>query len=83
AAAVDTITEALMHQLAWSMMLPIEDINAARPLSAYGVDSLVAAEVRNWITMEMVVEVSVFEVVASVPMCDLADKFVKRVGRVG
>ncbi|KAF5554613.1 polyketide synthase [Fusarium mexicanum] len=59
-------------RLAKLMMMPESDIDTGKPLSSYGVDSLVAVEVRNWIAKEAVVEVSVFGVMANIPMRQLA-----------
>jgi hypothetical protein len=70
--AVQLITAAIVQRLASLMMIPEADIDAGRPLSAYGVDSLVAVEVRNWVAREMAVEVSVFDVMQNVPMTQLA-----------
>lgn len=72
AAAVDLITSAMVERLAKLMMMPESDVDAGKPLSAYGVDSLVAVEVRNWITRETGVEVSVFDIMANIPMRALA-----------
>ncbi|KAF5978633.1 polyketide synthase [Fusarium coicis] len=47
--AVRLITLALAQRLAKLMMMPEDDIDTGKPLSSYGVDSLVAVEVRNWI----------------------------------
>lgn len=77
-AAVDLITRALVQRLAKLMMMPEADIDAGRPLSAYGVDSLVAVEVRNWVSKEVVVEVSVFDLMANVPMRVLAANLAKK-----
>ena len=68
---MDAVVAALVQRLA-RLMMSEEDIDAHKPVNAYGVDSLVAVEVRNWITREMAVEVSVFEVMASVPLRQLA-----------
>lgn len=68
AVAVDTISNAMAERLARLMMIPAADVDTNKPLSAYGVDSLVAVEVRNWIKQEMGVEVSVFDVMGNVPM---------------
>jgi len=81
AAATDIVTAALVQRLARLMMMPAEDIDPGRPLNAYGVDSLVAVEVRNWIKREMAVDVSVFEVMASVPMHRLASGLVGKRGK--
>ncbi|KAF5983421.1 beta-ketoacyl synthase domain-containing protein [Fusarium bulbicola] len=72
--AVHLITSALAQHLAKLMMMPESDIDTGKPLSSYGVDSLVAIKVRNWIAKEAVVEVSVFDVMANIPMRQLAVK---------
>ncbi|KAG8159880.1 hypothetical protein KVR01_010517 [Diaporthe batatas] len=72
AAATDLVTRALAGRLARLMMMPEGDVDAGRPLSAYGVDSLVAVEVRNWVARETGVDVSVFDLMANVPMRALA-----------
>ncbi|KAJ6045303.1 Highly reducing polyketide synthase [Penicillium canescens] len=71
-AAVDLIHKSLVEKLAKLMMVPMVDIDPGKPLSAYGVDSLVAVEVRNWIAKEIQVELSVFDIMALVPMRQLA-----------
>ncbi|KAF1940979.1 hypothetical protein EJ02DRAFT_512715 [Clathrospora elynae] len=76
--AVQLITEAIVQRLASLMMMPKADIDAGRPLSAYGVDSLVAVEVRNWIAREMAVECSVFDVMQNVPMTQLAQNLAEK-----
>ncbi|KAF6826616.1 polyketide synthase [Colletotrichum plurivorum] len=70
--SVHLITSALVQRLAKLMMMPEDDVDAGKPLSAYGVDSLVAVEVRNWIAKEVAVEVSVFDIMANIPMRQLA-----------
>ncbi|TDZ23243.1 Highly reducing polyketide synthase alt5 [Colletotrichum orbiculare MAFF 240422] len=70
--AADVVTAALVRRLAKLMMMPEDDVDAGKPLSAYGVDSLVAVEVRNYLSKEMAVDVSVFDIMANVPMRQLA-----------
>lgn len=70
--SIGLITVAMAQRLANLMMIPETDIDVNRPLSAYGVDSLVAVEVRNWIAREMAVECSVFDIMAAIPMMQLA-----------
>ncbi|KAH8761194.1 hypothetical protein F5883DRAFT_679092 [Diaporthe sp. PMI_573] len=72
ATAADLITRALVGRLARLMMMPESDVDEGKPLSAYGVDSLVAVEVRNWIARETGVDVSVFDLMANIPMRALA-----------
>ncbi|TEA15218.1 Highly reducing polyketide synthase alt5 [Colletotrichum sidae] len=70
--AADVVTAALVRRLAKLMMMPEDDVDAGKPLSAYGVDSLVAVEVRNYLSKEMAVDVSVFDIMANIPMRRLA-----------
>ncbi|KAK7956628.1 uncharacterized protein PG986_005850 [Apiospora aurea] len=76
--SIDLITAAMVQRLAKLMMMPEADIDAARPLSAYGVDSLVAVEVRNWVAREVAVEVSVFDLMANIPMRQLAGDLARK-----
>ena len=47
--AVDIVSEAILQQLGKLMATPAEMLSATRSLDSYGVDSLVAVELRNWI----------------------------------
>lgn len=53
---------------------PTEDIEVTRPISGYGVDSLLAVELRAWIFSEIKAEVSVFELLSNEPITALARK---------
>ncbi|KAH7163711.1 KR domain-containing protein [Fusarium sp. MPI-SDFR-AT-0072] len=77
--ALHLIPSALAKRLAKLMMMPVDGIDTGKPLSSYGVDSLVAVEVRNWIAKEAVVEVSVFDVMANIPMHQLAAELAAKV----
>jgi aryl carrier-like protein len=56
AAAVDVMNEVMMRNLGVK-----EPLDAARPLADYGVDSLTTIELRNWIRVELAIDVSVLE----------------------
>lgn len=47
--AVDIVLAAIMQQLGKLIATPVEMLSPARSLDSYGVDSLVAVELRNWI----------------------------------
>lgn len=66
------VCEALMRKLAKSMMMELEDLDASRPASAYGVDSLVAVEVRAWVFKVVKSDVSVFDILSNAPLTQLA-----------
>lgn len=46
------VSAALADKFARAMMVSAENVDPDRPLSAYGVDSLMAVELRNWILRE-------------------------------
>ncbi|KAH7305246.1 hypothetical protein B0I35DRAFT_362380 [Stachybotrys elegans] len=74
AMAIETIGEAIRRRLADVMNLDPENIELSRPVHAYGVDSLVAVELRNWIIQEMQSSISLFELLQSPSLASLAAK---------
>ncbi|OJD33820.1 polyketide synthase [Diplodia corticola] len=59
------VTHHLRARMARLMMVPADEVDAQRPLGAYGVDSLVAAELRNWLAAETGVDVGVARLTAA------------------
>ncbi|KAL4879273.1 hypothetical protein BJY04DRAFT_229208 [Aspergillus karnatakaensis] len=47
--AVEIVTTAILNQLSKLIATPVEALSPAQSLDSYGVDSLVAVELRNWI----------------------------------
>lgn len=60
--AVAVILNATMTKLSRSLMIDLAELDPLRPTSAYGVDSLIAVEVRNWFMKEIKADVAVFEI---------------------
>ena len=60
------------------MSISVEDIDASRPGSTYGIDSLTAVELRSWAFKECQADISVFEVMANNPISGLAEQIVKK-----
>lgn len=44
--------DALLRKLARSLLMRREEVDVKKPTAAYGVDSLVAVELRNWFSRE-------------------------------
>ncbi|PVH93388.1 reducing type I polyketide synthase [Periconia macrospinosa] len=59
--ARELATQALQVKMSRILGLPLTTIELDNSLDSYGVDSLVALELRNWMTKEMGAEVAVFE----------------------
>ena len=74
--ASDAMTEAMVARLARSLQTSTTEISAGKPLHSYGVDSLLAVEIVNWVFQETKATLSVFEVLATMPISELAMKIV-------
>lgn len=70
-AAAEIMCAALVQKLAKSLMVSVEDIEPSRPISRYGVDSLLAVEIRSWLFTEVQADISVFELLGNVPISAL------------
>ena len=65
ATAGDLVAKALVKKLSNSLSMPEGDIKIDKPIYAYGVDSLVAVEIRYWLLKELKAELAVFEILGS------------------
>lgn len=78
AVAAEAVAGAMVKKIAKSMMMAPEDIETSRPVSTYGIDSLVAVELRTWTLKEAQSDVSVFEIMGNQPMLALAKTIATR-----
>ena len=77
-AATNIIGEALVQKMADMLQMVASDVDSTKPLYMYGVDSLVAVEVKNWILREMKANIPLLEILAGIPMDNLAAKIANR-----
>lgn len=56
------------------LMIPIEDISASKSMSDYGMDSLVAVEMRNWLLRELDAALPVLDLMANISLQELSKK---------
>ena len=66
------LLEGILKKLARALMMPIEDLDPKKDIATYGVDSLVAVDLRNWLTRDAGVNMPVFEILRPVPLSTLA-----------
>jgi zearalenone synthase (highly reducing iterative type I polyketide synthase) len=78
AAAASIVTSALVKKTADILRIPSSEVDPSRPLYHYGVDSLVALEVRSWITRELKTNVALLDILAAVPMETFAGQIVQK-----
>jgi hypothetical protein len=72
AGAARVIADALVGKMAELFNLLSTEIDQAMPMSHYGVDSLVAVEVRNWLGTAAKTKVSVFEILQTPSLQEFA-----------
>jgi hypothetical protein len=85
---VDIVIAAITSKLSEMFMVPEADIDRSKPPSAYGVDSLLAVDLRNWLFAHLQAELSMFDVLQSESLMKLGEltaeksKLVKQAGLV-
>ncbi|KAL9122898.1 MAG: hypothetical protein Q9187_000549 [Circinaria calcarea] len=76
--AAKTVCACIIAKMSSLLMIPLDDINAARPMSGHGIDSLVAVEMRNWLFREMDSTISILELLANDSLLQLSTKIVRK-----
>ncbi|KAF2108586.1 hypothetical protein BDV96DRAFT_504431 [Lophiotrema nucula] len=72
------VGEAIANKLADVFMVPADDIDLSKPPVHHGVDSLVAVELRNMLTLQAAADVSIFNILQSVSLIALAGDVVAK-----
>ncbi|KAJ6023925.1 Acyl transferase/acyl hydrolase/lysophospholipase [Penicillium herquei] len=78
AAVLEVTVDVLNRYLMTSLRLP-EALDAARPLSTYGIDSLAAVEFRNWLRIELGVNLSTLEIVNAPSLVSICEKVILKI----
>lgn len=65
-AAGAAVIKVLVKKLSTSLTISMTDIDIAKPMHFYGVDSLVALELRSWFAKELAADVAVFDLLGNV-----------------
>ena len=58
------VTEAIVERLAKLLFVPVDQIDPAHAVSDYGMDSMIAAELRNWLVKTFNTDVSFLELLS-------------------
>ena len=77
-AAVQLICDAVSQRLSSLLMIAVEEVNTKKPVVAYGLDSLAAVELRNWITSGLEATVPLIELMNSPSIEHLAGKIASK-----
>jgi aryl carrier-like protein len=76
--ATQLVCEGLMAKVSAVLMVPREEMDASKPIVVYGLDSLVAIEIRNWITRELDASLQVLELLTSSSIAALGVLILKK-----
>ena len=76
--AVEVIQSAVVGKLSQLLTMKVEDIRTDQSVSSYGADSLVAVELRNWVSKQLEAHVQIFELMSGEPIHALAKLFAGR-----
>ena len=81
-ASMDEATEIVqaipLAKVANIIMTAVTDIDASKPIYTYGVDSLVAVELRNWVALELKSDISIFDLTSNTPITEVCKKIAGR-----
>ena len=72
AEAGEVVVEGLTHKLSKALSIPPGDIDTSKPLHSYGVDSLLAVELRSWFAKELKADVAIFEIMGGASFAAVA-----------
>jgi len=71
AAAGRHVVQGLKRKLSKMLCISEEDVDAQKPMHTFGVDSLVAVEVRYWLAKSFKADVSIFEIMGNESLAEL------------
>ncbi|KAI1380906.1 ketoacyl-synt-domain-containing protein [Hypoxylon crocopeplum] len=76
--AREVAVQGVLQKLSEVLSVARDDVDAQRSMASYGLDSLTAIEVRNWITRELGATLEILELLTSANVTDLAELIVSR-----
>lgn len=80
---VRVVITSLVAKLARAMSMSPEDVELSKPLSSYGVDSLMAVELRNWMRRDFGAPLAVFDIMGGVPISSVGELVVAKSAGAG
>jgi KR domain/Phosphopantetheine attachment site len=75
---VDATCTAIVGKLSRLLAIPVEELNTEHSVASYGTDSLVAVELRNWISVQLEAHVQTHELLSPISIENLAGLIAQR-----
>ncbi|CAH0043544.1 unnamed protein product [Clonostachys solani] len=79
--AVVLLSTSIAEKMSKMFLIPAEDISSDQSLTHYGVDSLVAVELRNWLASNTGMDLSIFDIMQSTSIKGLAVRIIEKRSR--
>jgi hypothetical protein len=76
--AAKCVCEVVLAKISVLLMIPLENISPSKAMSEYGMDSLVAVEMRNWLIKELGATMPILELLANTSLLELSMKIAKK-----
>ena len=76
--AIEATQIAVISKLSKLLAMQVEDISPERPVGAYGMDSLISVELRNWIAVQLESHIQQFELTGAKSIQTLAAMIAER-----
>ena len=70
--AADRICAALVDRISSRSLIPVDNIDTSKAITEFGIDSLVAVELRNWIAREMESTIPILDLLANQSLLQLS-----------
>lgn len=70
--AAELVAQGLTRKLGAALRMPAGDVDTGKPLHAYGVDSLLSVELRNWFGRQVGADVAIFDIMGEQSIAELA-----------
>ena len=83
AEAAQIVGDVIASNLAEIFMIPVEDIDMTRPPASFGVDSLVAVELRNMLMLKAAADMPIFTILQSASLMTLAGDVAAKSAHIG
>ncbi|KAF1988100.1 ketoacyl-synt-domain-containing protein, partial [Aulographum hederae CBS 113979] len=72
-AAITFISQKLLEKVSTLMAIPLSNLKLEASVSDYGIDSLIAIEIRNWMRQELGCNLGTFEILGSTSIFNLGE----------
>lgn len=70
--AASVIAQGLVSKMSRVLAIAPEEIDTEKPLHSYGVDSLIAVEIRNWLLKDIAADVAVFDLLGNASLAEVS-----------